>query len=52
VAPSKRTQYYYAGSRLVARKNPAGKAWYHTDTLGTVVTQHSQSDPNNSPTGS
>jgi RHS repeat-associated protein len=32
----KSTQYYYAGSLLVARKESSGKFWYHQDHLGST----------------
>jgi RHS repeat-associated protein len=36
LGPAGLTKYYYAGSLLVARRDPTGTAWYHTDHAGSV----------------
>lgn len=42
---SRKTQYYYAGPLLIARKDASGKYWYHQDHLGStrLITDHTGS---------
>jgi RHS repeat-associated protein len=41
----RKTQYYYAGSLLIAQKSESGKYWYHQDQLGStrLITDHTGS---------